>query len=82
MLCNRNAAFDLSKLAGFPVGDVQTDIAKLLRAVGTSMGEIISGDDGSCLPALLSECFVGAAFGQGFHSALAEPDAPGAGRRL
>lgn len=82
MLHSQNSAFDTSKLSGFPVGEVQTGLPILLRAVGTSIGEIISDDGGSRLPAWPSEYFVGAAFRQGFRSALAEPDAPGAGRRL
>ena len=82
MLHNRNAAFDASKHAGFPAGEVQAALPHPLRSVRSWKSEIVSDNGGSYMLTWLSEAHAGTAEEQGFETALAKLDAPDAGRRF
>ena len=78
MLHSHNAAFDVSKHAGFPAGEVQAALPHPLRSVRSWKSEIVSDNGGSYLLTWLSEADAGAADEQGFKIALAKLDAPDA----
>ena len=82
MLHSHNAAFDASKLAGFPVGEVQADLPPPLRTARAWKSEIISDDGGSYLLTWLSDPLAGAAEKQRFKSALSKLEAPDARRNF
>ena len=82
MLHSHNAAFDASKLAGFPAGEVQTLLPHPLRSVESWKSEIVSDDRGSYLLTWLSESNAGTADEQRYKIALAKLDAPDARRNF
>ena len=82
MLHSHNAAFDASKLAGFPVGEVQADLPPPLRSARAWKSAIVSDDGGSYLLTWLSDPLAGASEKQRFKSALSKLEAPDARRNF
>ena len=82
MLHSHNAAFDASKLAGFPDGEVQVGLPPPLRSAKAWKSAIVSDDGGSYLLTWLSGPLAGAAEKQRFKSALSKLEAPDAPAEL